>query len=211
MTMRAIIDSITEAARMGNAVQLQEIPPKYKGLKMLGRGTTTVTLELNDREVLLFTRDDIKAEYLRDVRLAEIIDRYDSRRNRTIAMNDLPIIVLRMPKLVKLSGPNIRLVKHAVQEFLDAWYKTFRGTSVKVRHREDAIRQMLGHFSEEEDHLLAPLCRFLLNYDVEQYGFDIRPGNFMQTVDGQIVVLDPIASQQVLDIINDAKKARYED
>jgi hypothetical protein len=208
MTMRAHIDLINEASRIGNAVQLPEIPAKYKQFKVLNRGTTSVILEMDADTVLMFTRDVIKVEYLLDHEMAEFVERYESRRNTIPGMSDLDITVLKMPKLVKLTLPNVRLVKKAVAEFTTALHKTFRyGRNAKAE-KEAAVNDMLNHFSAQEDHMLAPLCRFLMNYDQGQYGFDIRLANFMETTDGKIVVLDPIAYRELIDLIEADKKRR---
>ena len=49
---------------IGSAVRLNEIPPQFRKLPLLGRGATTIAFEKDSKTVLIFTRDSIKKDWL---------------------------------------------------------------------------------------------------------------------------------------------------
>ena len=57
---------ISEYNVIGSSVRLDEIPPQYRKLKFLGRGATTLAFEKDAQTVIIFTRDAMKLDWLRD-------------------------------------------------------------------------------------------------------------------------------------------------
>lgn len=55
-------DDIFEYNVIGSAVRLDELPPQFRKLKLLGRGATTLAFEKDDNTVILFTRDAMKLD-----------------------------------------------------------------------------------------------------------------------------------------------------
>ena len=95
------ISNITEYRVIGSAVRLDEIPPQYRKLPLLGRGATTLAFEKNPSTVILFTRDTMKKEWLTHgihvVTHSEMINPVKS--NHIKGMDELPLILIEMPKL----------------------------------------------------------------------------------------------------------------
>lgn len=124
-----------------------------------------------------------------------------------------------MPRLYPLSKENRKMARdleellrrmnreaHEMNQGLDI--KVLRGMSRKqIMHsyKENIIRAFWEYFENEYDeftngdHKLRQLIDFLANYDPDQYEWDMRQGNFMQTKDGELVILDPIVDKEILD------------
>lgn len=186
--------TIVEANRIGTAIRLNEIPRQYKGLKVIGRGATSVVLEKDPKTVLMFTRDVMKMEWLRHMEIGRIIDEYESHAHHIRGMNELPIYVFEMPRFEKLDKANTKLVRAALKEFETVlWSKS----NIPKQRR---YQEVLMHFSENENHILADLWNHLMNYDAGQFSFDLGARNFMQDANGRIVILDPIVVTELLDL-----------
>jgi hypothetical protein len=209
-------ESIQEASRIGTGVRKNEIPEKYKKYPLINRGTTSAILEIGPEEVLMLTKDPIKKDWLiHELDIAELIDAYDSRHPK---LGTMTTYVLKMPRLYPLSKENRKLARdleellrrmnreaHEMNQGLDI--KTLRGMSRKqVMHsyKENIIRAFWEYFENEYDevtngdHKLRKLIDFLANYDPNQYEWDMRQGNFMQTKDGELVILDPVIDKEIL-------------
>jgi hypothetical protein len=112
-------EEIIDEAPRASAVWKMEIPPQYKHLKVIGRGMTSIVMEKDPETVLIFTRDFMKMEYMRDVGIARVIDSYESGAHPVQGMREFTIYVMIMPKLQKLSGSNVGLVRRACKEYSD--------------------------------------------------------------------------------------------
>jgi hypothetical protein len=208
----AIEEEILDEGPRASAVWKREIPAKYRGLKLLGRGMTSLVFEKDPETVLIFTRDVIKAEYMRDCGIARYIDAFDSHMHPVPEMRDIEIIVLEMPKLEKISGPNIRLVRRACKEVGDVLSKARAKFGYRMSNREAhelCVREACVHFSEDENHLLYEFWSFISNYDASQFAIDIGPRNFLQKVTGEIVVTDPVCAKDVIEILDNHKAQQY--
>ena len=51
--------------------------------------------------------------------------------------------------------------------------------------------------------MVLPLLEWLINYDPEQFYMDMGARQFKQTLDGDIVLLDPVVSSELLDLFRD--------
>lgn len=216
-------ESIQEASRIGTGVRKDEIPEKYKKYPLINRGTTSAILEVGPEEVLMLTKDPIKKDWLtHELDIAELIDAYDSRHPK---LGTMTIYVLKMPRLYPLSKENRKMARdleellrrmnreaHEMNQGLDI--KTLRGMSRKqIMHsyKENIIRAFWEYFENEYDefkngdHKLRQLIDFLANYDPDQYEWDMRQGNFMQTKAGELVILDPIVDKEILDVFRNKK------
>lgn len=200
---------IAEGNRLYSAVRLDEIPKKYKSLKLLGRGTTAVALEKNNESVLLFTRDRMKVDWLTlswGIEIGKVIETFESRLHPIQSLRDMTIYVIEMPKLFKLDTENKRIVNKILKEFEEmrtkAIYTRRDNNNLNIMRELDKITtEYEGKF--EQEHYLKKLSDFVQMYDPRQFSFDMRIRNFMQTVDRKIVVLDPIVDSAILDIHND--------
>lgn len=201
-------EEVLDEAPRSSAVWKREIPAKYRGLKLLGRGMTSLVFEKDPETVLIFTRDVIKAEYMRDCGIARYVDAFDSRMHPVPEMNEIEVIVLEMPKLEKISGKNIALVRRACKEVGEVLAKARAKNGYRMSNRaahEASVREACIHFSEDENHMLYGFWSFISNYDASQFFIDIGPRNFLQKTTGEIVVTDPVCAQEVIKILDDAK------
>jgi hypothetical protein len=198
---------VAMANRAGSAVRLDDIPARYKKLKVLGRGTTTIALDDGD-SVILITRDAMKKEWLQHNFKTMVLDTFE-KSSRIYGMRELPIYVLRVPKLYKLNLENRRLATKALKEFTKLRASQNGPDADKAGAREQRFRELEQHFTADEEHVLAPLFSFLANYDVNQYYFDLSLRNFMQTADGKLVVSDPVVMSDIMDLIAEHHKRQY--
>lgn len=215
--LKTLYEKINEAARIGTGVRKDEIPEKYRKYPLINRGTTSAILEFNPDVVLMLTKDGIKKDWLvNELGIADMIDAYDSRHPKLGVMT---VYVLKMPKLYPLSKENKRLAgdlvellrlmnKKAYEKNKSQGIGDLRKMSKKqidTIYKENIINAFFEYFDEyeqsnEKEHTLIQLIRFLANYSVDQYEWDLRQGNFMQTKTGELVVLDPIIDKEILDI-----------
>lgn len=210
-------ETIQEAGRLATGVRKDEIPEKYRKYPLINRGTTSAILELGPEEVLMLTKDPIKKDWLtHELGIAELIDAYDSNHPKLGVMTTY---ILKMPRLYPMSKENRKLARD-LEELLrrmnreadrmnnDLDITILRGMSRKQimrSYKENIIRAFWRYFEDEYDetangeHKLRKLIDFLANYDPDQYEWDVRQGNFMQTKTGELVVLDPIIDKEILD------------
>ena len=215
--LKSRFESIQEASRIGTGVRKDEIPERYRKYPLINRGTTSAILELGPEEILMLTKDPIKKDWLtHELGIAEMIEVYDSRHPK---LKDMPIYVLKMPRLYPMSKENRKMARD-LEELLRRMNREahemnqglgigqLRGMTRKQimrNYKENIIRAFWEYFENEYDefthgdHKLRKLIDFLANYDPDQYEWDLRQGNFMQTKDGELVVLDPIVDKEILD------------
>jgi hypothetical protein len=201
---------LSERAR-ASAVWVKEVPPEYKKLRLIGRGMTSLVYEKDPETVLIFTRDYMKAEYMRDCDIAVVLRSYESNMHPEQEMHELPIYILEMPKLEKISGKNIGLVRRAckeVSEIIDNIKAKYTRLSPAQAH-EFSMQEASAHFSEDENHILHDFWRFLVNYDPRQYHVDVGQRNFLQKATGEIVVTDPVVASEIMTILDDARGRRW--
>jgi hypothetical protein len=186
---------------IGSAVRLDEIPPAYRRLPFLGRGATTLAFAKDDQTVLLFTRDPIKREWLRDglkmVKQEKIINPVRSHHIR--GMSQMNLMMLEVPRLHALDSANRRKIVAEV--------KRFREIVSQVRlypsgNWTQALNQAISIYESENPHSpIAPFLNWLTNYDQSQVVLDMGPRQFKQTYDGNLVLLDPVVSKELYDLL----------
>lgn len=215
-------ESIDEAARIGTGVRKDEIPEKYKKYPLINRGTTSAILELDADTVLMLTKDGIKKDWLvNELGIADMIDDYDTNHPK---LGRMTTYVLKMPKLYPLSKENRKMARDleellrsmnrkAHQMNVDAkiGINKLSHKQVMTRYKQNIINAFFEYFDEydqtnQQEHVLSQLIRFLSNYDVDQYEWDLRQGNFMQTKTGELVILDPIVDKEIVDIFGRGRK-----
>lgn len=194
---------------IGSAVRVDEIPKEYREkYEMIGRGATSLVYAIDEDWVLVFTRDKMKQEWLgtMGLELGDTIDELEVRGiNRIKGMSDIPIYILKVPRLYKLSPENKRIVKKEVAQFEEIW----RDLKRKYSSAQEilALHDLYNHYTEHlEDSLLYSLIEFVSNYDTTQFIFDMLQRNFMQDAQGDIVLVDPIVDRGVYNLIMDSKK-----
>jgi hypothetical protein len=193
---------------IGSAVRVDEIPLKYREkYKMIGRGSTSLIYQYDDNNVLVFTRDKMKEEWIKIIlKMSEYIEEFDVRGISHIrGMSDIPIIVFKMPMLYPLNKENYKLVKQEIDRFENVKGKLLNYKNVDYYHHD------LANYYEEHypDSILIGAIRWFSNYDVSQFHFDFHSKNFMQTKEGDIIPVDPVVSKEIYDLIMNKKYDRY--
>jgi hypothetical protein len=188
---------------IGSAVRLDEIPPQYRKMKLLGRGATTLAFEKDPETAVIFTRDSMKTDWLTHglhmVKNYQVINPVKSYHIR--GMQDYDISMIEMPKLFPLSSANRAKVIKELKEFNKAChvfgYEKYRDSSNQDNIR--ALSDMLVHYEEHNhDSVITPFLIWLVNYDPDQYHLDLGPRQFKQTLSGDIVLLDPVVSSELM-------------
>ena len=196
-----------EANVIGSSVRLDEIPPQYRKLPFLGRGATTLAFERDPASVIIFTRDAMKLDWLRDgLRLVhdyQIINPVKGHHIR--GMSELPLFAIIMPKLFPLNSANRKLVTQEMKQFTDITRKIGLGGNKTWPQK---LNQVIDTYAQEHpDSHVLPLLEWLMNYDPDQFYMDMGARQFKQTVHGDLVLLDPIVSKELLDLLIKKPKA----
>lgn len=206
------------------AIHQNEIPQQYRNLKVLGRGNTAIILAKDQDTALVLTRDAMKAEWLCQqwgLGLGRHVEEFQGHRHPDPKARALDIQVIEMPRLEKLSGANATKVRRAVREFeqhqqtarqagSDEFGTRKRGGSGRT-DKKAMLQQLMKIYNTDDrpDDPITQYLDFISNYSDEDINFDIALRNFMQTRDGQIVLLDPAVSRDVLEILFPTNQARW--
>lgn len=188
---------------LGSSIHLNTVPEKYRKLKLIGRGTTSLVFELNQDEVIILTRDEMKNDWLQHSNLAQYIETLELTHPKQ-SMANKPVYVLKMPKLIKLDSKNKKIIK-AVQNLYDK-QNQIRGSDYHtfINRLTEEIEKF---FHDQES--LKDFMSFISNYDQSQYSFDFLERNFMQDTNGKIIATDPVVSQEILNIFYDIRSKKY--
>lgn len=193
---------------IASSVRLDEIPPAYRRLPFLGRGATTLAFEKDPSRVLIFTRDQIKIEWLRDG--LRLIDHYQVvnpvRGHHIRGMANLPLYMIEMPKLYPLGAANKKIVTRELRDFAQV---TREVGLERGKNWEENLSKVVDRYEDQYPHsVILPLLAWLMNYDPDQFYLDLGSRQFKQTDQAQLVLLDPIVSSELMDIIN-KRKAKF--
>lgn len=195
---------INELNVIGSAIHKNYIPEKYKNLKLIGRGATSLVFDLDSDHVLMLTRDAIKADWLRrsDLgELIEVIDIYHPERD----IRDKDVYALKVKRLEELSRENKskvkKLIKFLTSEKMKAWRHKHEWKAQYAQKMSD-----MAHLEFNDIESLKEFFEFIIDYSDSQYEFDFLLRNFMQTRNGDIVATDPIVDKEILDVFQQAKQ-----
>lgn len=188
---------------IGSAVRLDEIPPHYRKLPFLGRGATTLAFEKNPDTVIIFTRDTMKIEWLRDgLRMVK-----DQQLVRPVRWHHIPgmqdhnLIMIEMPKLYPLDAAN----RHKVIKETNAFTRLimeYRLNRLQPRSWTTKLTQIMDDFVDLYPRSqILPFLEWILNYDPKEFFLDIGPRQFKQTSKGKIVLLDPVVASDLLNLL----------
>lgn len=185
-----------------SAVYAGSLPDVYKQLPKLGHGLTSIVLDKGDGNVLMFTRDAIKKEWLTaswGIKIGNTIDYLEGMPHKKMQIRDLPVFVVEMPKLYRLDANNKKILKGEMQK----WEKclALAGQKNKSHTSDNTIHDATNDFIEQyPDSILTPMFAFLQNY-VGYANYDVAIRNTMQDVQGQMILVDPLVSKELLDIM----------
>lgn len=190
---------------IGSSVRLDEIPPEYRKLPFLGRGATTLAFERDPTSVIIFTRDAMKLDWLRDglrmVHDYRVINPVKGHHIR--GMSQLPIYAVIMPKLFPLNAANRKLVTKEMRQFTEITSKVGLGSNKTWSQK--LLQVVDTYAAEHPDSHVLPLLEWLMNYDPDQFYMDMGARQFKQTAKGDLVLLDPIVSKELLDLLTKRK------
>ena len=179
-------------------IYLKEIPKEYiNGMELLNKnsGRTSLVFKKNNNEVRIFTRDNMKKDWLcNGLGIGKLVNIYDTKIKYN-KYNEFPIYIIVMPFLYPLSFENKKIINKLIKEFdkLHILYLNKRNN----KYYEDFINELLEFF-ENRNQKFYNLVEFLSDYSEDQYSFDLGIRNFKQTKDGDIVFLDPVASKELV-------------
>lgn len=201
---------IVEYNVIGSSVRLDEIPPHLRKMKLLGRGATTLAFEKDTATVIIFTRDAIKLDWLRDglrmVHDYQIINPVRSHHIR--GMQELPLFQITMPKLYPLSAANRKLVTDEMRNFTQITQKVGLRTGTSHTWPQKINQVIADYAAHYPQSVVLPLMEWLTNYDPDQFHMDMGARQFKQTLNGDLVLLDPVVSKELLDLLR-SKFAAY--
>lgn len=193
-------------AGVKKAIYLKEIPKKLiEGMTLLNRNkgaTSLIFLKPDKENVRVFTRDSIKYEWVTQswgLKLGEYVDTIETTMY-SYKFDGEPIYVFDMPVLYPLSPENKKLVNKILKLFNDIQRKS-RFDSYKILNN---IWDLYNQYDEDEVPIeieyLNTLANFLSNYP-DMYNFDISLRNFMQDSYGELIMLDPVVSRKVIELL----------
>lgn len=191
-----------EANIVGSAIHKDKIPQKYRDMKLIGRGATSLVFEKDNDSVYIMTRDPIKQDWLIQSGLGNHVETFKSPHPMK-DMEELEVDVFEMPKLFSLSKMNKAKVKKIREKFDQ--YK------IKFKKHTDLINKLIemAEVEFENEESLNDFVNFIMNYDEKQFYFDLLQRNFMQTKDGDLVLTDPVVSKEIVDMFIKRQKQKY--
>jgi len=189
---RAQVEKKYEVKALSKAVQISEIPAEYKDLPVIARGNTSIILEKDPKTVIMLTRDAMKKDWLhmgleitKDFKVHDV-----PTKNR--AFKDIALFAIEMPKLYKPNNENQAKIRKEVAFFEKA--------EAHVGKSKTNLDKMMYYYEENgmEKSLIYHLIEFLTNYYHDQWHWDIARRQFAQDAEGNLILLDPIVSAEVL-------------
>ena len=193
---------------LGSSIHLNTVPEKYRKLKLIGRGTTSLVFELNQDEVIILTRDEMKNDWLQHSNLAQYIETLDlTHPNKSMA--NKPVYVLKMPKLIKLDSKNKKIIKAIIN--LSTRILMSKHTLNRNTRHNDLVNKLTEEIEQffHDQESINEFMGFISNYNENQYHFDFLERNFMQDSNGKIIATDPVVSKEIFDIFNDIRSKKY--
>ena len=193
----SIKDVITEAT----AVYVKEIPEVYRKLPLLGKGMTSIVLDKGDGNVLMFTRDAIKSEWLTrewGIKVGRQIDLLDGFAHKKMKIREMPIYVIEMPKLFKLDAKNKRILQNEMNNWDDA-FGLANQKATRTGNYNMQIQDAMNNFIKDYPNSpLTPIMQFMQNYD-GYVNLDIAARNTLQDAQGNMIFVDPMVSKELFD------------
>lgn len=198
-----------EVLAMRSAIRIDELPDSLRKLKVLGRGKTSIVLEVDKDWVLVVTRDHTKVEWLAryfGINLGEEIHSIEGFKVKIPSLRDVSIRVVKMPRLYPLSKANRKKIEQEIRQLQLAMNEAevqVRKEKISKSYVEDRIIQVLNDIYQEKypNSIFIDLFQFLSNYEAKTFALDPHMQNFMQNAEGEIILTDPIISKEILPYI----------
>jgi hypothetical protein len=188
------------------AIHLTEIPAEYKKYPVIARGNTSLILEKDPETVIMLTRDAMKKDWL-DIGIEITKDwKFHDILAKNRKFNEFGIYAIEMPKLYKLDAANTKLVNKELK-FFEAAARVIKPGFIQ-RWDDKLINQLAYHYevNNKEDSIFYKLIQFLRNYDTSQWVWDLGRRQFAQDTEGNIVLIDPIVSRDLVNVMQDIQR-----
>lgn len=190
---------------VASCVRKDQIPEAYKHMPILGRGMTSLVLDRGDNHVVMLCRDSVKVDWLRDERIGAVLGEHRTYGHHMTGMDEFTVYAVDVPRLRRLSLSNRRLVQAAMAEFEGVRHSSpVWSSSMQAKERE--FRALEEFYCNRDGDLLHPLITHLSNYDRSQFEFDLGLRNFMENDAGEVVIVDPVFSTELMALVRDYKQ-----
>jgi len=198
---------LTRVEALYRGITKREIPTEYRGLKMIGRGNTSIILEKNPETAVMLTRDSMKKDWLHfGIGISKDFKVHDIAAERHM-FQGFPVFAIEMPKLYPLGpGASIKVKKELA--FLNKAMKDLGIYGSKIR---DNLAEMMGYYEDNgmEDSLMYGLFRFLSDYHPEHWSWDMGRRQFAQDAQKNLILVDPIVATELRDQMFSVKKLAW--
>lgn len=185
-----------EADALTRAIRRDEIPKEYKHMRLINRGNTSIILEKDPETVIMLTRDDMKKDWLH----------FGLRISKNFQVHDIPakdrkfkefnIFAIELPKLFQLDPQKKKVVREELK-FFDKACDLLHG---ELRAKQN-LDKLMYYYEEhkKENSILYKLFEFLINYYPKQWHWDLALRQFAQDKSGNIILVDPIVSRELVE------------
>jgi hypothetical protein len=184
-----------EVKALAQAVHLSEIPPEYKDYPVIARGNTSIVLEKDPKTVIMVTRDAMKKDWLdMGLKLAKDFKFHDIKAKNRV-FDGIALYSIEMPKLYKPNSENQTKIRKEVA-FFDKAKQAVGG----MKQGKDKLPELMEYYENNGmgHSIFMALFDFLMNYYPEQWHWDIARRQFAQDAEGNLILLDPIACEEML-------------
>lgn len=188
------------APRIGTALSLNQVPPEYKGLPLLGRGATSIVYQQGVKAITL-TRDSLKMSWAQEYLDCTVIDDYITTGGK---FSDYPVFVLEGPifePLTKEQRRDIRSLSKTMVKIIVGILKNHSAENHEERtHRLfDALEK--GYLRDKDANLkdeVLKIIQFSRDYDAIHVDFS-QTANWMN-YKGNAVCIDPALDSNLREI-----------
>ena len=187
---------LTKIEALYRAITKREIPTEYQGLKVIGRGNTSIILEKDPKTAVMLTRDSMKKDWLHfGIGITKDWKIHDIAAERH-QFKDFPVFAIEMPKLYPM-GPSAKIKVKKEFSFLN---KALDDLSISESQIKDRIPDLMEYYEEkghDEHSIIYSLLRFLSDYHPEQWSWDMGRRQFAQDADKNLILVDPIVDNKL--------------
>ncbi len=209
-----LVAALKQVLSIKKALTKKEIPPKYRDLPMIARGNTSIILEKDPDTVIMLTRDEMKKDWLHfGLNISDNFQIEEEDFSR-YEFKEFPIYAMEMPRLYKLSGDNIQKVNKEIKFWKKAWDDLGiwgRYGMGKNWQKSEILNELIEYYdtNDMEASYVRAVIDFLRNYNPDQFQFDIAKRQFAQDKDGNIILIDPIVSADLIKIMQQPSKPNW--
>jgi len=187
---------LTKIEALYRAITKREIPTEYQGLKVIGRGNTSIILEKDPQTVVMLTRDSMKKDWLHfGIGITKDWKTHDIAAERH-RFKDFPVFAIEMPKLYPL-GPSAKIKLKKEFTFLNQALKDLGVQEYQIKNRLPDLIDYYEKKGHDEQSIIYSLFQFLSDYHPEQWSWDMGRRQFAQDADKNLILVDPIVESQL--------------